>query len=323
MDNKMKLIEKIFSVKNRKNHKIVHLLFFRMKFRQQVSNQELLNKINAILCNEEKIIGKLVETSKPKKGKAFLPFLSLHLVDKCNNNCESCSHFCTLADNFILNPSDYEKDLTILAHKFNVGEIDLMGGEPLLHPQIVKIFDITRRILPQTFICLHTNGILLTKMPDEFWEACQKNKIAFKITKYPVMKNFSEVVDLCLRNEIRIETLINGNEFLHWMDRSGNGQIEENFHACKSKFGCCYILRNSKLYTCPTACYMDYYNRYFNTELPVETGIDIIYSSPEEILNYLKTPLSCCRYCRNINKLKRRPWKRSQRKIDEWEDAEA
>ena len=56
MDNKMKLIEKIFSVKNRKNHKIVHLLFFRMKFRQQVSNQELLNKINAILCNEEKII---------------------------------------------------------------------------------------------------------------------------------------------------------------------------------------------------------------------------------------------------------------------------
>lgn len=190
----MKLIEKIFSVKNRKNHKIVHLLFFRMKFRQQVSNQELLNKINAILCNEEKIIGKLVETSKPKKGKAFLPFLSLHLVDKCNNNCESCSHFCTLADNFILNPADYEKDLTILAHKFNVGEIDLMGGEPLLHPQIVKIFDITRRI---------------------------------------------------------------------------------------------------------------------------------IYSSPEEILNYLKTPLSCCRYCRNVNKLKRRPWKRSQRKIDEWEDAEA
>ena len=67
MDNKMKLIEKIFSVKNRKNHKIVHLLFFRMKFRQQVSNQELLNKINAILCNEEKIIGKLVETSKQKQ----------------------------------------------------------------------------------------------------------------------------------------------------------------------------------------------------------------------------------------------------------------
>lgn len=67
MDNKMKLIEKIFSVKNRKNHKIVHLLFFRMKFRQQVSNQELLNKINAILCNEEKIIGKLVETIQTQK----------------------------------------------------------------------------------------------------------------------------------------------------------------------------------------------------------------------------------------------------------------
>lgn len=119
----MKLIEKIFSVKNRKNHKVVHFLFFRMKFRQQVSNQELLNKINAILCNEEKIIGKLIEASKPKKGKAFLPFSVASSGRQMQQQLRSCSHFCTLADNFILNPSDYEKDLTILAHKFNVGEL--------------------------------------------------------------------------------------------------------------------------------------------------------------------------------------------------------
>ena len=73
MDNKMKLIEKIFSVKNRKNHKVVHLLFFRMKFRQRVSNQELLNKINAILCNEEKIIG-LSKPPSPKREKPFCLF---------------------------------------------------------------------------------------------------------------------------------------------------------------------------------------------------------------------------------------------------------
>lgn len=181
----MKLIEKIFSVKNRKNHKVVHLLFFRMKFRQRVSNQELLNKINAILCNEEKIIGKLIETSKPKKGKAFLPFLSLHLVDKCNNNCESCSHFCTLADNFILNPSDYEKDLTILAHKFNVGEIDLMGGEPLLHPQIVKILTLRAEFCPKlSSACIQT-AFSFPKCPTNSGKPAEKTKSPSKLPNIP------------------------------------------------------------------------------------------------------------------------------------------
>ena len=105
------------------------------------------------------------------------------------------------------------------------------------------------------------------------------------------------------------------------MDKTGQGNIEENFFACKSKFGYCYILRDYRLYTCPTACYMNLYNSAFNTHIPEEKGIDIITASDEEIIKYLNTPLSTCKYCRNVHNLTPRPWRRSSRAEWEWDDA--
>lgn len=323
-DGHMNIFKRLFSLENQENYKIFNFLFFRLKLKKTISKCEFDKRINSlsnVITNEIlNVQNKLLNKIESPKAKPVLPFLSIHMVNKCNNNCEACSHFCTLADDFVLNISDYEKDLAILAQKFHINEIDLMGGEPLLHPQISEIFDVTRKILQHTFICLHTNALLLKNMKEDFWESCRRNRICFKITKYPSLENFNEVVDLCLSNDIHVCSLINGNEFLHWMDKSGNGNVEDNFHACKTKFGCCYILKDSKLYTCPTACYMYLYNMHFDKNLPVEKGIDIIYSSPEDILKYLNTPIENCKYCHNVQKLKRKPWKRTSKNIDEWED---
>ena len=321
----MNVLGKIFSINKTPDYEIINFLFFKIKLKRLMYRHEVLLLLNRILENQEIIINnenKFFNMYVPPKIKPVLPFLSIHLVDKCNNNCESCSHFCTLADDFILDLQDYKRQLDILSQKFVINEIDLMGGEPLLHPQIDKIFDITREILPNTFICLHTNAILLPKMPQSFWESCRKNKVAFKITKYPTIGDFNALIDLCLENSIFIAAVINGMKFLHWMDRKGNGCINENFHACKLKFGHCYILRNYRLYTCPTACYMDLYNRYFNTSMPVEEGIDIIKSTDNEILAYLNTPIENCKYCRNVAKLTPRSWQRTTRNISEWDDEE-
>ena len=321
----MNLINKLFSIEKNRERIIINFMFFKLKFKKQISNDELYYKLDNIIKTQTTIIeneSKFFKMYTPPKVKPVLPFLSIHLVDKCNNNCNSCSHFCTLADDFVLDLDNYRHQISILAQKFIIREIDLMGGEPLLHPNIDKIFDITKEILPNTFICLHTNAILLPKMPQSFWESCRRNKVAFKITKYPTIGDFNALIDLCLENSIFIAAVINGMKFFHWMDRKGNGCINENFHACKLKFGHCYILRNYRLFTCPTACYMDLYNRYFNTSMPVEEGIDIIKSTDNEILTYLKTPIENCKYCRNVSELTPRPWQRTTKNISEWDDEE-
>lgn len=319
----MNIIKNIFSIEKNVDYKIIHFLFLKIKLRKRLLNSTLLSITDEILKKQKLILDnetKIFNLYQKPKAKSTLPFLSIHLVDKCNNNCQACSHFCTLADDFVIDLEDYARQLKILSQKFFINEIDLMGGEPLLHPHIAKIFDITRDILKNTHICLHTNAILLPKMNQEFWDSCRKNRVSFKITKYPVIKDFTSLVDLCLDNNIWISGIINGKEFLHWMDRSGNGSICENFHACKTKFGYCYILRNYRLYTCPTACYMDLYNKHFDVNMPVEKGIDIISATSEDILQYLRTPIDNCKFCRNVLKLKPREWKRTSRLIGEWDD---
>jgi MoaA/NifB/PqqE/SkfB family radical SAM enzyme len=47
------------------------------------------------------------------------------------------------------------------------------GGEPLLHPRILEIFTIARKYFPRTDLSFMTNGLLLLKMPEIFWETCK------------------------------------------------------------------------------------------------------------------------------------------------------
>ena len=326
MNNKNKL----FSIEKTNNRTIFRILFLKLTFDKKISNNRLYLRLDTILSQLKSLSEKqstildnekeFFKMYKQPETKPALPFLSVHLVDQCNNNCQGCSHFCTIANKFELTIEDYTRQLNTLVNKFHIHEIDLMGGEPLLHPNIEMFFEETRKILPHSVICLHTNGLLLHKMPESFWESCKKNHIDFKITRYPNVKDFTEIIDLCLKHGIYICGLINGTSFIHWMDRKGNGNIPENFKACKTKFGFCYILKDYRLYTCPTACYMPLYNDYFNENIPCENGIDIITASSSEILNYLQTPLETCKFCRNVHKLTAKPWQRTQRVISDWDD---
>ncbi len=63
------------------------------------------------------------------------------------------------------------KDLTRLAELFEgIEQMYLLGGEPLLHPEVEAFVREARRIFPATRLSLMTNGILVTRMPESFWE---------------------------------------------------------------------------------------------------------------------------------------------------------
>ncbi len=69
----------------------------------------------------------------------------------------------------------------------NIGRIWLIGGEPLLHPDIVAFFCILQeKFFPDTHITLDTNGTLLLKQKEEFWQALRATGIELTLTKYPI-----------------------------------------------------------------------------------------------------------------------------------------
>ena len=89
-------------------------------------------------------------------------FLEIHIVDHCNLKCEGCSHFSPIADPWFISLEDYEKQIRTAARFFRkkIEEFHILGGEPLLHPDIEKIMSITRKYFCDNEISVVTNGLL-------------------------------------------------------------------------------------------------------------------------------------------------------------------
>ena len=125
--------------------------------------------------------------------KGMLNF-EVHVSEHCNLNCKGCFHFSPLAEPEFLDVIQYEKDLARLSELFyhEVEYINLMGGEPLLNPEIIKIIQLTRQYFPHGKIRVVTNGLKLGEMPDEFWEACHDNSVSINPTLYPIGLDLEE-----------------------------------------------------------------------------------------------------------------------------------
>ena len=118
----------------------------------------------------------------------YYPHLEIQIAEHCNLNCASCTHFSPLAEQSYIDADSFSNQLKKANSIFNghCKSLKIMGGEPLLHPSIDQLLYLARQAMPETKITVQTNGILLSKMPSEFWIACNKNEILIRVTRYPV-----------------------------------------------------------------------------------------------------------------------------------------
>ena len=89
----------------------------------------------------EKLRKKLLEKKLTKRK--ILDF-EVHLADHCNLNCKGCFHFCPIADEKYPSVQSLENDFKRIYELANgkIGRIYLLGGEPLLHPELIKIINV-------------------------------------------------------------------------------------------------------------------------------------------------------------------------------------
>lgn len=251
----------------------------------------------------------------------------IHITDHCNLNCIGCNHFSPLADNFYLELTDYERDCKRLYELTNgeIEEIVLLGGEPLLHPNLQNIFYITSQYFQTAKIILLTNGILLASQEDDFWESCHKYGIHILITKYPIYINYETIIEKANRFNVKCSYGINRNSEIKKMECipiNPNNQMsaESCFNQCY-KANNCITLRNGKLYTCCTIPFAPYLKKHFNLPIDISpnNGIDIYKTNNiEEILTFLSKPVAFCKYCDFEHRREDIPWGISKKELDEW-----
>lgn len=230
-----------------------------------------------------------------------LEFIEMHLVDSCNLKCKACSSFSNISKkaNFI-DARLLGIRLNKLTKLFTIEKLRLLGGEPLLHTDIINVLKIVRQSLFYSHIELVTNGLLLNKMSNDFFETCYKNNIKIIISPYPVLKNKEELEQILSSFKINYEFFPMIFTFSANLNPKGNSNKEETFKNCR--YTDYKTLKEDNIYICPICAYINQYNEYFNKNIPVGKGINIYTNSRKQILNYLKMPEETCKYCTNLTK---------------------
>lgn len=250
-----------------------------------------------------------------------------HLVEHCNLKCRGCYHFSSLAKEEYLDLNEYESDLQRLSKLFfgKAEEILLLGGEPLLHPQINYFLEISRKYFPIGKIKVLTNGILLLNIEDAFFKTLDKNKIELWVTKYPVNFDYDKAVyraksfgiEIHYFTEEEVRSL--GSEPL---DLSGKRDYKNNFYHCY-RANECVDLKHGRLYPCIIPAEVKPFCDFFNIDLPVsdENSVDIYaVRDADELLNKMEQSIPFCRFCNreDVQRFGKIPWSTTNYEITEW-----
>jgi MoaA/NifB/PqqE/SkfB family radical SAM enzyme len=198
-----------------------------------------------------------------------------------------------------------------------------MGGEPLLNNKITSLAAIARNYFPKCKIQIITNGVLLLKQNEAFWEECRKYGVEILISYYPVNLDYHAITETAKKHRIKLTTGKSGAAEKREMskfelDIDGKQDYRESFRKC-SAANSCTTLREGKIYQCPTSAHIGIFNEYFNQNLVISEKdyIDVYnVNSIDDIFAFLCSPVPFCRYCTNQGTASE--WRTSKKEIHEW-----
>lgn len=267
----------------------------------------------------------IIETFIPIKS---LRFIEIMISKHCNMACYSCDHCSQLADEEFYDIDILEKDLKRLSELTNglVEEFRITGGEPLLNPRCAEYFILIKKYFPNSSIVLNTNGILLLKQNDLFWETMQKYARYIIISAYTINLDKQAIIDKCNHYNVPIGFYVEEGQdkkisFKTLLDINSKLEPEDNFYKCSSKNGNCIHLYNGKLYPCCVSANVRFFNKFFNQNYPITSldYIDIhqIKVRGPDIAYFLSRPIPFCKYCIQPNKVVG-TWRPSKKDINEY-----
>lgn len=230
----------------------------------------------------------------------ILDYLETHLVDHCNLNCRGCGHFSSISEKHFTSFSTFSRDFNRLKEIFdNISVIRLMGGEPLLHPDVPMFAACARTSFPKAGIWLVTNGILLPKQPEIFWETCFTNDIAVQITQYPIGLDLEGITKKAASFSVQLVISPAVSSFMQFMNPAGDSDPAVSFRNCQARFKCPF-LRDGRISLCVLPATMHIFNQRYQTSIPVAEAdsIDIFgHVQASDILDFLSRPSPLCRWC--------------------------
>lgn len=244
---------------------------------------------------------RIIESKEYRKINQ-LQHLQFHVIDNCNLNCKRCQHFSNIAnkDSFA-SYDDIKRDFDRLQELFDdIRTIAILGGEPLLNPELPKYCYMIHEHFEHAQIEIITNGILVRQMNSELVRAVRENNVLMNISYYPILDDIIEdIVKFLKTNDMHFHI---GNRISEFSKRltleKQTDDINEKYMLCRDS--CCTTLRNGKIYPCYLPATVHVFNDTFRQNIDmVDEGINIYQQTVtgEFIVERLKTPFEICKHC--------------------------
>lgn len=97
------------------------------------------------------------------KVKPSLEFLEVMAINACNLSCQGCTTFSDLTHRGYVTWEQGQSWLQLWVNRVDIQAIGVIGGEPLINPEITQWIQGMRSILPNAQIRFVTNGLLLER----------------------------------------------------------------------------------------------------------------------------------------------------------------
>lgn len=252
--------------------------------------------------------------------------IELNLVDHCDLDCQCCSHFSNISKEYCTPLHHIENDLqrlSLLCEKKLI-RLRLIGGEPLLHPDLVDIMKIARHHFPFTEILVVTNGVKLKTMAPLFWETCHQQGIAIAQTKYPIALDHEGIRALAQTHQVPFRYFNDGNvlktSLRFPLDLEKTQHLQTSYDLCHQAKSCAMVMEG-KLYLCPVTATSHIFNEKFGDKLEILPKDYLILEETKDMTDiaaFLNKPCPFCGYCDIQHIVQNIPWKRTTGNIEEW-----
>lgn len=248
-------------------------------------------------------------TLEPETGKARVEAFELHVTEHCNLRCAHCCNTSPYLPEKTLSPEQIARTLHTMAGVLHADVFKIMGGEPLLHPRITEVLRVVRESGIGDVVRLFTNGLLLSKMDDDFWRALDHLTIS-SYSSAPVKPAHLALFEEKARRfdvVLNVKPVDSFSQVMHDVRRDDPAEVQKTWESCWLRHRC-LVARDGRFYICTRAAYLEELHTHVELTGPYpdparrreEDSVALDDTAlGDKLLALLnrQTPLNSCRFC--------------------------
>jgi Radical SAM superfamily len=198
-------------------------------------------------------------TVEIRDGLLHTEAIEINAAWHCNIRCAWCSHASPGQDPSFADTGEVGRDLAGLARVMRVEHVRVLGGEPLLHPDLPALFDAIRASGLSQCVRVLTNGLGLHRAPASFWRGVDEVHVSeYPSTSKHIRQHADELRELADRYGTTLRIKVFDNFRVSYRTPTGDAQLTERiYQTCQiGNAWRCLTVDRGIIYRCPQSAHL-------------------------------------------------------------------